>query len=385
MPLPSRTLVVGRRALRRCGRSGVARELVFGALYLVAAIVLTFSFVRPPAGLGSNSRAPFGQMVDGTAHLPFANRALVPALVRAIDGAVSEEARARLDATLHDEHVVVRTLDQVAPAWTRERLVQYLACLGILYASLVGFLYALRYLWTGAVKAPPFTGAMVPLLAVAALPPFFDTYASYMYDFPALLLFTLGLGLLVRRRFVPFLLLYAVGCLNKETTVLLTLVFALYFLVRNDLGRRRFALLLVAQVAIFVGVKLGLALRFSDNPGGVVEFRLFRNLVRLPRYPLGSLYGGLALVAVFVWQWRRIPLFLRCAIVPLAPLIVLTFFLGYFDEIRDYYEALPALLLALAFLLCRLAGLEVRDANDDRRPLPAHSESDREPISGSSV
>ena len=54
----------------------------------------------------------------------------------------------------------------------------------------------------------------------------------YLYDFPQLLLFTLGLGFLYQRKWAWFYAVYVLACLNKETSVLLGVVFAVW------MGRR---------------------------------------------------------------------------------------------------------------------------------------------------
>ena len=54
---------------------------------------------------------------------------------------------------------------------------------------------------------------------------------------------------------------------------------------------------------------------------------------------------------LLVHRWSAKPLFLRRALWIAVPLLVLTFGLGFFDELRDYYEVYPVLVLLLAHTL----------------------------------
>jgi hypothetical protein len=87
---------------------------------------------------------------------------------------------------------------------------------------------------------------LVGVSAVLALLPFM-IYSKRVYDLSALFLFTLGLLLLAKGRWGWFLLVYLLGCLNKETTLFLTLVFAACFW--GHRRERRFWQLLTAPVA----------------------------------------------------------------------------------------------------------------------------------------
>ena len=69
---------------------------------------------------------------------------------------------------------------------------------------------------------------LMPILLLPSLPPPPPPItASYIYDFPTLALFTLGLTLLAQWKMVWFLLIFMFGCVNKETIVLLTLIYML--------------------------------------------------------------------------------------------------------------------------------------------------------------
>jgi len=84
---------------------------------------------------------------------------------------------------------------------------------------------------------------------------------------------------------------------------------------------------------------------FQGNPGSAAEWHLERNLhLHLSLTGLGWARVMILIVAVALCLGRilRAPVFLRRGWLATMPiLLVVTFFLGYIDELRDYYEALP--------------------------------------------
>lgn len=89
-------------------------------------------------------------------------------------------------------------------------------------------------------------------------------------------------------------------------------------------------------------VKTGLFFRFQDNAGGMAQF----HLVDYNLYTIGKLsietVVALGIIALFIYRgWKDKPEFLRDALWIAVPLFVLTLFLGYIDEQRDFYELYP--------------------------------------------
>jgi len=87
-------------------------------------------------------------------------------------------------------------------------------------------------------------------------------------------------------------------------------------------------------------VKVGLQVMFRENPGNVVDFNFGHNL-RLSPYGFAQFGAFIALALLCARNWAEKPAFLKSAVWMLLPLVGLTFFLGYMDEYRDYYEIYP--------------------------------------------
>jgi hypothetical protein len=346
--------------LRPRPRHPIRQALFYLALLILAAHVVSV-FVHHPF-INSYDRARFADMVYGKAHRPFVSRALLPMAVRAIVALIPPGMRRFVNDDLGNAPALRDLLPQLL--WEREFLTEYAVACVLMFLALIGFALALGYLIRGVYRAPEGFVMGVQLASLIILPSCFK-YGNYLYDFPTLLLFTLGLGLMVRRKWRAYLAVFALACLNKETTILLTMIFWIHFFSGGS-SRGAILRLAAAQFFLFALVKGALSLAFSKNPGSFVEFHLIdHNLALFKHLSLAQAAQALGLVlavGLLVFRgWRRKPAFLRHALWIMVPLLALALLLGYLDELRDYYEAYPILLLLAAQTLAELRGLQLQD------------------------
>jgi len=107
-------------------------------------------------------------------------------------------------------------------------------------------------------------------------------------------------------------------------------------------------------------VKVALSFAFRDNPGAFVEFHLIdHNLAVLKSYSLSTSMFWLGVGLLVFFRWSEKPEFLRRGIWIPVVLLVFALFLGYIDELRGYYEALPVLLLLVAQNVAAVIGVEL--------------------------
>lgn len=318
-------------------------------LSLLSATLVFLIWIHGHERLGFD-RAPFMEMVNGSAPRPFVHRALIPSLVRLGAGLLPRHWKGRVDAWI-DRFVSARILRQ---EWSGGHELEHCLALALIFLSLLGFMAVLRWMAQGFYHPSPWIRELLPVAAVSILPVFFLAGTHFVYDFPALFFFTLLLALLWRQRWGWFYPLYAVALLNKETTLFLALLFALHFFSR--MPRRRYFAHLLAMVGLFVLVKAGLTLAFAGNPGPLLENHLRENLFTLlTPFPLWRLLD-VALVLLLLFQgFRKKPEFLRHGLFLVVPIFLLQLFFGVLGEIRVYYEVYPILFLlavpsALAFL-----------------------------------
>jgi len=164
-----------------------------------------------------------------------------------------------------------------------------------------------------------------------------------IYDLPTAIFFALGLGLMARGKWREYFTVFFLGCLNRETMILLTLVFAVYFFRRMQTRTWLFGI--CAQALIFVDVRVMVMRLFANSPGSVLWFRPLENVEKFAAQPWLSVlhWGGFALVLwLCLRNWNRKPLLLRTAFAVLMPiLLVLYVFLGNAFELRVFAEVFP--------------------------------------------
>jgi hypothetical protein len=116
---------------------------------------------------------------------------------------------------------------------------------------------------------------------------------------------------------------------------------------------------LIAQFAIFILVKGSLYFIFKNNPGTFIEFHLIdHNLRLLTGYDLTLAAAVLGLILLIFYKWNEKPNFLKTSLWMFIPLVVLTLFLGYLDELRDYYEVYPIVIIFIAHSIARILNVD---------------------------
>ncbi len=315
---------------------------------LIAGCVLIMFVIFP--GINDDKPSMFGDMIYGKASKPFVYRVLLPATVRMLSAPVTQTLRNTISNKIEDSISLNKLFKKLK--WEKELAVEYSFAMLIMFLSLWGFSIAVRYLFILFYNTSPWFADSVSVLALLGLPTMFQ-YTSFIYDFPLLLLYTLGLIFLYKQDWIKFLIIFLVGCINKETTILLTLVFFIFY--KSGLKKELFNKLLIAQLAIFFFVKSLLYFVFKNNPGTFIEFHLIdHNLRLLTGYDLTLAAAVLGLILLVFFKWNEKPNFLKISLSMLIPLVILTLFLGYLDELRDYYEVYPAVIIFIVHSISRI-------------------------------
>ena len=338
------------------------RGIAAWAVLLVICAFVTMAFLTPSKfshqGLNSQLKFSFVPTIKGWAMKPFVYRALVPqtialALKVSPDGLERSAARGVAQSALLSKAFA-------RLKWEPEYALAYYICVVLVYGLFLAFsILAVKFvLSTNGLPAPAAAGRLWSGLVLLGLPPFFK-FTSFLYDPAQLMLFTASLYCLFARRWRPYLILFALACINKETAILLVPIFIFsYPMYPLRLADGAARLLLGAQVAIFVVVKAVLALSFRDNPGPFMEFHLLDH--NLNFLAIGYGWSQLILLAllgfVCFYKWGEKPRFLKIAFVFTLPtMLALYLFVGWLDEWRVYYEAYPVVLALAVHTFRRLS------------------------------
>ena len=323
------------------------------ALLVAAVWPLAVGVVRP--GVTGYGPAMLPDMIHGRAYQPFVKRQLVPLVVRAGLAITPRAVDDRL-REVFARSALVRRLH-----WPAQDAPEFVLTLLVMYLSLLGFFVVLRSLLRTILVISPGEAFAVTLMLAMVLP---ITYAGklYIYDYTQLLLFTAGLLCMIRRQWGCYYPLFVLACINKETSILLAAVFAVWqgrqILTRANLGH------FIAQFCLGLAVCGWIAWIYQANPGTAAEWHLHRNLAppvtHLAQIRLAFLGAGVLLA---VWSIRQAPPAIgRGFLVTLVPLVIATLFFGFIDELRDYYEALPLGLCLVLLTIGRRWGVRPRTA-----------------------
>jgi hypothetical protein len=343
--------------------------IYYFATALISGCVLIMFVIFP--GINDNKPSMFADSIYGKADKPYVYRTLLPTTVRILSTTIPESVRNSLSEKIESDVSLNKLFKKLK--WEKEFVVEYSFAMILMFLSLWGFSIAVRYLFYLFFSSPGWFADSVSILALLGLPTMFQ-YTSFLYDFPLLFLFTLGLIFLYKQDWKTFLIIFVIGCFNKETTILLTMVF--YFYYKTKLNKDLIKKLLIAQVAAFSLIKIFLFIIFKDNPGTFVEFHLVdHNLRLLTGYDLtlaasllGFLLTGydltlaaslLGFVLLVFYKWKEKPDFIKTSLLAFIPLVFLSLFLGYIDELRDYYEVYPSVIILISYSIGRILKVKI--------------------------
>jgi hypothetical protein len=171
----------------------------------------------------------------------------------------------------------------------------------------------------------------------------------YAYDLTVLFIFTLGLVLLARRKWIAFLVILIFATLTKETSIFLVCIFAFHY--RNKLPRKQYLQNIAAQLLIYGLVRFGLMFIFRNTPGVIMQSHLRDQLLLYQIAPGAGFFYLLVfffLLPIFL-KWREKPLFLREATIILFPFLALYLIGGAPMEIRIFGECFPIIYALLVW------------------------------------
>jgi hypothetical protein len=322
--------------------------------YVLASSSVEHSFLQKWRTLNSKAYS-FQQFMDYEVRRPFAYRILVPGLVNllyssdAIRGIVQNEGLISRGACLYGQ-------DQSIADWSLELQAKYILTGFVMFLFLLTAMFALRGITRHFFQNSSLSD-VGPLLFALFLPLSFKGSHGFMYDFPELGLYFIGLYFLLRSWNYAFLAIIPLLIINKESSILILFFSAiiLFSTMRTkDAYTHLFMQGLVAVVS-FLLVKSAL----SGRPGGTVEFHLWGNLRfwtdaknYLAMMSTSTFFipvpkpNNILLFPLLIWaisyKWKEKPLIIRRLFVASTVINVPLFILFcYRDEFRNLSLVYP--------------------------------------------
>ena len=329
------------------------RAIVYSAAVWVVVVLLAAVLERAQlldTNMLTQERVSLDGYIDGTVARPFAYRVLLPQILRGINAVTPAWAAADLDR-------LGGRIGWTGPQNKYPRDLIWLAALQ--FASLIGYalvgasLYsALRgqeKSWSQRIVAPALLLFLVPIVYKGL---------GHIYDFTSLFFMVWLLWAMAGRRHALYLLVFAASCLNKETTLLMSVAYAAVFFRRMAIGR--YVVMLAAQFAIFIAIYVPLRVKYKDNPGSGIQVHWNE---QFPYYTshLNNAYvlaifsmAVVLFVSLITFRWNEKPQLLRRAAVMIVPQMALFIYGAAPGEVRNLYEIVPLISL---LILCSVASI----------------------------
>jgi hypothetical protein len=183
----------------------------------------------------------------------------------------------------------------------------------------------------------------------------------FPFDMPAVFFFVAGWHLLLRQRWPLYYVLFALAVLNRETCLILTMVFALVWFRR--LPARALVAHVAAQMVLWLAIKAALYFAFSsaghqlymdslgDNRETLIGILTLqpRGLHNLVKFLLWG--GGLWASLPFIFRIQPEPI--RRSLLAIGPFVLGMIFVARLREMRIYGEVIPMVVTAALIWVAR--------------------------------
>ncbi len=350
-------IVLLRRPIPTSLLRGVGRSITLSFLYLGLSQIVVFTFVQYP-GLQNVKNWNFKDTILAQAPPPMNYRLLTPLVIRLIHASLPEPFRLETQHSLRKSRFFQHLSRNSRNVTDME--VAYAIFIVVMILCFTGVLTMLARLAHCTLPLNRFHCDVGIPIVFSLLYPILFIYTNYTYDIPNLLFSLMGYWLMLQRRWWLYLTLYPFALLNKESFILMTVIFAI--LMFGKLEWRWYLSYLGYQLICFIAIKFVLLrVLFNLEPGfhGIFVNMLGANIHWLYRqniwyfligwqqtlYFFPNLIYPLLLLAIG-YRWRRKNVYLRHAfVVGFTFLTTVNFLMTTFEEWRGYTELFPLVIL----------------------------------------
>lgn len=330
----------------------MVRFLIFSFYLIIASITTHLYFDMTGEIIGTATEG----LVNETAKKPFAYRALVPFAMREIVTALPQKAIDKLEARKADgSWHKPKSMDHFQ--WNGSSIPLFV----LSYLMVWGMTLWILYCWRAVLRLQQFSAVTVDIAPAIGLllVPILLSKAGWIYDFPELLFFSLGLVFFLKKQWLFYYISFALALLNKETAVLM-LVYFVPLITQARMWVLKHALLHVMMAG---GILVAIRLHFADRTGESMQMNLMHNLTFLfsssPWFKFSDTYAyqlptprGFNFLNFFlyvypIWSARKVvsKAWLTVVLVMLAVLFPLFLVSGFEDEFRVFLPVVPAFLI----------------------------------------
>jgi len=171
------------------------------------------------------------------------------------------------------------------------------------------------------------------------------------YDLMTALLFTLFFYYFWTEQNAKLIVVFALSCVNRETTFLLVLFYVVYLFPMYKYPQRGYEYIWMSLSQIYLYVLITVAVRFilSDSVGSSLWVQPVENIMKFADQPYRFLLYLLGAMGLMWWMsrgWEQKPEYLRYAFGLFAPiLLVAHLVVGTAFELRIFWELAPLVII----------------------------------------
>src|ERR1051325_3514893 len=236
-----------------------------------------------------------GDLVYGTAPRPYVARSFMPFLIRSVKSLIPSSLEPSINGFLNRYPIL-----SAAHGWETMKIERTIfLVLNIIAFTLAA--YGIRRLMRLSNLSERWS-VIATVMTICSIPAYL-MYITYIYDAPAIALFTWSLVFLAMESWPVYLVTFAICLWNKETGVFLALIFGLVYLQQIRSLNRKTLLLLTFQVVIAAGIAIWKSAAFSGNPGSILEWHLADRKTILFVYSIQTYVTILALIFLLAYRY----------------------------------------------------------------------------------
>jgi len=333
----------------------------------ISALLLFHKSVTVDPGVNTNTASKIEDLYYGNAWKPLINRLLIPVSARILTYPIPQETRKKWAANLIQIPLVRQAFR--SPNWNEKYVLEYVTVLLLMLLCLLGFLIAIRWLFVTVFLTHPLVSDFIPLISLFLLRPLIWP-TTYPYDFATLMLTTLLIISTVKKAWLSYAIVFLFASLNKETSIVFIPFFAYFFRFVTPMPRLTYNRIILWQLGCWGIIKVVTHILYGNNGGenfwAVKNWSGHNPEVFMSYFPMGTFVAYFVLFVACTYQWRQKPLLIRQLFLALMwMLIPLHICIAWIDEIRSFYDAIPAAIILIAHSISLWLGTPLQPANQD--------------------
>ena len=354
------------------------REAFILLVYMAVSASVLNIFMQTRSLKETSAEFSISKMMDGSAYLPYVYRQLVPIIANyAVKLIHPEEQTEFVEDNLNKYHLrqfyfgkSKEVLDYnyiIQDNWSPDYAIKYHIVYIIVFLSLLGTLYCLRGLIPAILISNNPLTPFLPIIFVLLIPLSF-MHGNFFYDFLEFFFLSVLLLSSIKGCYAWWLLLLPLAVLNKESNIIVPLLYAPVIIANSLHWRSRIfiAIGFLISITVFLFIKQ----KYNMNLGNPFIWQLEPKVIFLLNpenyflwsdfyapmipFPRGfNIFLLIVLAKLLFWQWKKKPHFAKklffIALIINIPLFI---FLCQTDEIRNLsFLFLPIYLLSVHTLL----------------------------------